>query len=294
VQSSELLKLAEMIKDARCRLGPLAAATSFWQAGNVAADLGDADAVAILLRVAKVDIDGDGCVQAQEYARFLDEASEMISAVQSSVLNTSIVSALLLSILLPLLVAPYASADAAVGDGTAWDDAAAYFAGPDGDAEALRRRLYAVECALLGIACICCAVGLGTSIAAYQNVSAMPGKLCAVQYLLETPHVSRALAGFWAVCLLALFVSIPMVAARASAIAFCSASAFSVLSLTFSIRTMFPAWSVQLRIFRDEARALVGEPGRVGESSSGRIVPVVTGTVEGGDAGTRAPSRGWK
>lgn len=260
---TELEKLAELVKRARAQLPPLARAKTMYEQGKAVTDMGDIDGAHIVLLVAKVDMDGDGRVGTEEYARFLTEAADLIASVQSSVLNTSIVAALLLTIVLPMLLEPFDEFNEPASEdliGTIFADAASFFTGGSSSEHAARARkgLYVAEAVLLGLTSCCCITGVFVSVAFYGAVASMPGQVAAVEFLLESCNALSKLQVLWSGCLLFLILSIPIVAAKASAVALFCAIAVSVGSLAFTQLIMLPSWRVQLRLFHEEALALVG------------------------------------
>ena len=259
--ADEFAKLGALVKSSRGKLRALANAQTFNEMASAVTDLGDIDAAHIVLLVAKVDIDGDGRVSGAEYSRFMEEASEVISSVQSSVLNTSIVAALLLTIILPLLLAPFdPMSEPEDFEASFFAHAAAVFSGDDGfeAAERGRRGFYVAECVILGLNTTCCIIGLLVSVSYYGAVSATPGRIAKVGFMLETSGALMFLQAIWFLCVMFLILSVPIVAAKASAVAFVCAVAVSLLSVGISFYIMHKCWRVQLNIFRDEARALMG------------------------------------
>ena len=266
--SSEVERLGALVKQARSKLGPLARAKTMFQRGSAVTDLGDIDGAHIVLLVSKVDIDGDGTVGGDEFARFLGEAADLISSVQSSVLNTSIVAALMLTIVIPILIEPFDGFSEPSSEdllGTVFADAAGFFTGggASGAEAAMRARkgLYVAECVLLGLTSCCCFTGIFVSVAYYGCIASMPGPVATVSFLLDNCGALSRLQVLWSQSLLLLILSMPLVAARASAVAFVCALVASVGAVTFTQMIMLSCWRSQLAIFHEEARALVGGDG---------------------------------
>ena len=129
---------------------------------------------------------------------------------------------------------------------------------PPRAAERGRRGFYVAECVILGLNTTCCIIGLLVSVSYYGAVSATPGRIAKVGFMLETSGALMFLQAIWFLCVMFLILSVPIVAAKASAVAFVCAVAVSLLSVGISFYIMHKCWRVQLNIFRDEARALMG------------------------------------
>ena len=290
---SDFAQLAALVKVARGKLHKLAQAQTFVKQGNAVVELGDIDGANITVMVAKVDVDGDGLVSPTEFSRFQEDASELISNVQSSVLNTSIVAALLLTILVPLLVEiPYEPWDDE-HDTSAFGHAAMLFTGGE-NAERVRRGLYVAECAVLCITIMVCVVSLFVSVGYYGSIAAMPGKLPTVRFLLETSRVLSTLQNLWSHCLIGMLLSITFSAARASGVAFIGSLVVVVCSPLLSTRTLMPTWRVTMRVFHEEAVRLVGSPAAAGAAADAGRPPAGAALLdqdscgEGGAGGLHA------
>ena len=60
--------------------------------GKVFLELGDADGIGLLVRLASIDVDNDGHISDDEYARFIGQCSEWLAGCQGSVLNVCVIS----------------------------------------------------------------------------------------------------------------------------------------------------------------------------------------------------------
>ena len=76
------------------------------------------------------------------------------------------------------------------------------------------------ECNGLTLTTAICTVTLFVSIGYHGSVAAMPGRLPAVRYLLETCGTLKLLEILWSWCIQLLLLAAPLVAARMSALAF--------------------------------------------------------------------------
>lgn len=166
VDLNDVQRLERLIKIARKKLEGFSAALSAREISKWLREVGGMDGAGMLVRMARLDLDGDGRLSPEEYARFMQETDSLFEGMKSSVLNQSVVSALLLVASAPFILVevlfPQAWTSASVatetaellgvsgGSSSAWGDAAAFFEPEDAGAAArIRRHFFVLEvCAL--------------------------------------------------------------------------------------------------------------------------------------------------
>jgi len=212
-----------MIQLARTQLERFAAAESAAATKAQLEFIGGTDGAGMLVRLARLDVDGDGRISAHEYELFMTETQQLFDGMKSSVLNQSVVAALLLAASAPFLLGPFevffptawegdastATADLmGIGGSTsAWGDAAAFFQPSRPEAAArIRRIFFAIEVLLLSTSLFSAALSLKTAKSVYHALISMPGTIATLSYLLKvracacgighaSPHSSHRDAG---------------------------------------------------------------------------------------------------
>ena len=255
VTENEVELLSNLARTAKARIRPFAEAPSFYAGMKLTPDMGDFDGTGLIVRLACVDMDGDGKVSGAEYARFLDESAELVAGTQSSVLNVSVVSALLLTILVPLMLT---SVEYAEADGTVWGDTAAFLTADEGRAQTIRNAFLATEYAVLTVALLCSFLGLTLSLTQYVALVAMPGKVAAVAYMLEVPKVFTQLQTLQFAPVLLLICALPFIASRYSAVAFFCMAPMAVLWFALQTYLSMPLYQAQFHGLQRQARMGLG------------------------------------
>ena len=247
-------RLEKMVKLARGTLRRFAKAASASAIKTELALLGGSDQGGLLVRLAALDLDGDGHLSNQEFSAFMLETQDLFQGVKDSVMNQSVIAALLLTISAPFLLGPFevlfplswhgddpvpsAALMALESSTAAWGDAAAFFAPHDATSAArIRRVFFVVEVLLFCLSMFGAAVALKTSKQIYHSLNAMPTTIAKLSYLLRVPRA-------FAYCVYATDLSLQ---GLLLGMAF-AASRVSLISFVASLGCMAVFWLYQVRV----------------------------------------------
>lgn len=195
IDANDMERLEKMIQLARTQLERFAAAESAAATKAQLEFIGGTDGAGMLVRLARLDVDGDGRISAHEYELFMTETQQLFDGMKSSVLNQSVVAALLLAASAPFLLGPFevffptawegdastATADLmGIGGSTsAWGDAAAFFQPSRPEAAArIRRIFFAIEVLLLSTSLFSAALSLKTAKSGHRAARTTSRVLC--------------------------------------------------------------------------------------------------------------------
>ena len=249
VSEPSVKRLAQLVLRARERLKPLAKLTTLGgpsdkKASAVLRDLGDVEGLGCCIQIARVTLSSDGLVERAVHDAFMYEASEMLDAVQTSVMNSAVVVALILTVLVPLAVMdgdyPILGVGGddngkpeQLGEGfgnwtsaepnprVVWGDAAAFIAPGSREAQfRCRLGLYFAECACLAVGIAMCTIGLGVASMIHRAMSVMPSTISKLELLVDQRSQLALLALAWRGALQATQFSVIFVAAHRSAFMF--------------------------------------------------------------------------
>ena len=251
-------RVAHLINTSRSKLEPLANAQSFASALKIHQQLGDLDGVGLLLKMASFDAASDGTISEEELRRFEHEGTQIVDALNSSLLNFSVLFSLFLTIFVSLQVLhvgrePYEQAAptlklAASPYTAAAGDAATFLSN---DPEAFRWVCYVLEWLLLSIGTLVQTIGLCMTMGRYMTTVNLPSVVAKCEFLLSRPKGSATIViSFLVGPMILLLGVLPMMLVRASAVAFLSACASGLLFLVFFIRAT---------IANDEVKAQLAE-----------------------------------
>ena len=194
------------------------------------------------IRVANVKLDADGRVAPDEVARFLTELEAVRESLVSCFSTMLVSMALLLTILVVLFLASPDHGEAHEPDASismaappsVWDaDAVGWLTGGNNEL-AVRRGFHLAESTLLAVCVAGCLAGLFLAQCQLVIVSALPGNLAMIEYLLHGGLKPIFTVYF---CVDVPFfltpVAMPFIAARYSAVAFLAALAIFVFCWAF-------------------------------------------------------------
>ena len=226
--------LAELVVHAREALLPLADCEldcAYPKLLKAHKPIGSENGAGIHIRVANVALDADGCVSSEELARFVAELADIRDSLTNCFSTLIVSQALLLTILVVLFLAsPYDRLEAGASEAASiWDsDAIAWLSGSDNDLT-VRHAFHTAEAALLAACILGCLAGFFLSQCQLVIVSALPGNLAMVEYLLKG-GLKPIFTLYMCVDLPFLLtpIALPFVAARYSALAFVAAIALLV------------------------------------------------------------------
>ena len=266
----EAERLAALVILARAKLEPIPNAPPYYvslKTTKVLKPLGNFDGVGFLLKMASFDTDHDGKLSASELERFRYEGDHLIETMVSSLSNYSVLFSLLLTIFVTLQVLhagkePYEQNNTRTHrlDYTAAGDAADYLL--PRSAEQFRWCFYVLECSLLAVGTLICAVGLVISMLQYTLLANLPSLASKCEVIMSNLPRLTVLWTLMQVGLNVLLNAVVCILVRVSAVAFlCSATAY-VLFITF-ITYEVTAGGVQatFRAQQTEARLLLAQTG---------------------------------
>ena len=186
--------LAELVKEARKALEPLAACKMdcrYMDLVRAHTPLGAENGAGVYIRVAHVQLDADGHIAPQEFQSFLHELDEVRESIING-FNTMLLSmALLLTILVVLFLVKVDhhafDEDEVDATNSAWDvDAIEWLAHiSDSSRVGMRRSFHCVESGLFGLCIIGCLAGFFLAQCQLVVVSALPGNMALLEYLLK-------------------------------------------------------------------------------------------------------------
>ena len=218
-------RLTRMVHDARAKLELLAPGAGRKEILAWFHKHGEHDGVGILLRVARVPLNDEGCVSHAACGAFEAEASTVVEGLITSSINSSVISALLLSIEIPLLVAaierpeaPSALEDQGWASDYAFDSLAVYFA--PSDPLPLSRGLLIAQGVCLSISASLAVVSLFMGILNCQPLASFPGPILTVDYFMQETKVLKAAQFPWLGSLFFLLLALPFAVAWHSAAGF--------------------------------------------------------------------------
>ena len=253
VDASGRERLEAMIKISRRTLKRFARAESPSAILNELGLIGGADEAGMLVRLAALDLDGDGHLSAQEYSAFMMETQELFQGIKDSVLNQSVIAALLLAISAPFLLGPFEvlyptswqgsgmTSSAALMEleqsTSAWGDTAAFFEPTDHTKAArIRRVLFLIEVLIFTVSMFAAAVALKTSKQVYQSLNSMPGSIAKLSYLLKVPRAFAYCNWATDLSLQCLLLGMAFAASRVTFISFLSILGCMILFVFFQVR----------------------------------------------------------
>jgi hypothetical protein len=235
VLPDDMERLSRLVIDARAKLVPVAemkqpGKTKYHLVNlpkNGYQKLGGEHGIGILLRVGNVALDTRGRVASEhELHRFLDSLTELREDVVQCFNTWMVLFALMLTVTIVLQFAPPPEGldgeDDATAVGSAFGPDAAAWLSPSGNAPAVRRALYCVECGLLAVAVGGSMAGLVMSLIMGIMLAALPTPLAFLEFVLD--QFSSIM--FFYMCgdlvLMGPAVMTPFIAARSSGVAFCA------------------------------------------------------------------------
>ena len=214
--------------------------------------MGNDDGAAILLLVAKLDVDGDGSIDGEELQDFLERGEAYCDKWSSTITNYAIILALNLTIFISLVVLsvgdnPYASIDNRFDDrlanaefSMAAGDAADYFFSstddPASSAEWARYIEYILECICVNIGMVMSMFGMVMSIPLLKALGTLPDTITKFEIVIKEQKRLKQMNDCIVGSVIFLMAGICAISFRVSAIMFiCSnISSFLIAALIFS------------------------------------------------------------
>ena len=261
--ADENARLSRMVQDARAKLELLAPCTTRKDIEAWFHKHGDTDGVGMLIRVARIPLDDEGCVTHAACGAFEAEARTVVEGLITSNINASVISALLLSIEVPLLVAAIERPEATwISEGVwaadiAFDSLAAFLA--PSDPLPLGRAFFITQGACLSISASLAVFAIITAIVNCQPLASFPGPIMTVDFFMQETQVLGQAQLPWLLSICFLILSLPFAAAGHSAASFFYTLLMPVSFLVFlarMARSSGPAWK-QFLMLRDEALAVL-------------------------------------
>jgi len=184
---------------------------------------GDSDGVGMLIRVARIALDDEGCVTHATCEAFEAEASAVVDGLITSSTNAGVISALLLSIEIPLLVAAI-ERPILEGEGERWAsdyafDSLAMFFSPS-DPLPLSRALLIAQGVCISISASLAVVSLFMAILNCMPLASFPGAIITVDYFMQDTQALKLAQVPWLVSVFFLLLSLPLAVAWHSAAGF--------------------------------------------------------------------------
>lgn len=109
VGRDQVIRLYEQSKEAKVQLARFASCKRRMAKTICYFGLGQRVGVALLIQLARLDMDGDGNISAMEMVSFMEEATMKMDSTSSLMVNVSLISALGLSVMIPWLLSVMSS-----------------------------------------------------------------------------------------------------------------------------------------------------------------------------------------
>ena len=188
---------------------------------------GESDGVGMLIRVARIALDDEGCVTHATCEAFEAEARTVVDGLITSMTNAGVISALLLSIEIPLLVTAIERPEAksileAESEGWASDyafDSLALFLAPS-DPFPLSRALLIAQGVCLSISASLAVVSLFMAVVNCMPLASFPGAIITVDYFMQQTQALKVAQFPWLISIFFLLLSLPLAVAWHSAAGF--------------------------------------------------------------------------
>lgn len=238
-------KLVRLVLDSREKLRPWLELKSFIsRVSYMSKRLGDVDGAGILIRLSSVRLSAGNSVEGAEFLRFMDQTSNLVQAVQTSLTNTAVTSALMLTISFPIffesISAPFEDFEDPT-DPTVWGEASLWLGGGEIDAALrLKRGFHAAELTLLSLGIITNIVGVSLSVAVIAMLTPLPNELNMLSFLYENVYIFGFVQNSWGLGLLFIMMFMPFAAARVSGVAFLCACGVFLISIVGTNLVLWP------------------------------------------------------
>lgn len=242
--------------------------------------VGDIDGTGAHLRLAGMDLNGDGSLSPTEYARFMNEAQTMIDNLQGSVQNMAVIAALILSLVVSLLLIEMSPPfEAGI-----WGPVSGGFfsQGSEEDALAMSHAFYVVEVILMSLTTVWCMVLLIGSIVMHSIVGSMPSRLSAITFVLENAKCYTYCNTFLYLAVFNLLLAFPFCVARYSLVAFFATIGVFMLTTALMFIFFFSATKWHFFFCVQQAKTIVTAD-KLSDSRNGQLDESSTprGTVKG-------------